>query len=192
VGSGILLVADYTVRPGAVGHIATQWSPAQSLHLDNERLTVLMAVHPKCVCTGASVDELARLVANANGRVAVTALLLVPHGTDGTWRDAPIRDAVARIPDVAVIEDHGGVIAASLGARTSGHVFVYAPDGLLKFHGGITASRGHRGDNVGRSTIEALANRTETSRTTTPVFGCELFASAAIEQVDACDACQVK
>jgi hypothetical protein len=55
---------------------------------------------------------------------------------------------------------------------------VYDAGGALLFSGGITGSRGHAGDNAGRSSIVALLNRLPGTHTSTNVFGCSLFASA--------------
>ena len=41
-------------------------------------------------------------------------------------------------------------------SKTSGQVVVYDAKGALLFSGGITAARGHMGDNAGRDRITAL------------------------------------
>jgi hypothetical protein len=43
------------------------------------------------------------------------------------------------------------------------------------FSGGITGSRGHSGDNAGRSAIVSLVNGESTETAETFVFGCSLF-----------------
>ena len=43
--------------------------------------------------------------------------------------------------------------------------------------GGITGSRGHAGDNAGRTAILALLHRETSGRDGSFVFGCSLFAS---------------
>jgi hypothetical protein len=43
------------------------------------------------------------------------------------------------------------------------------------FQGGITISRGHSGDNPGRSAINALLHHELSNQIKTPVFGCSLF-----------------
>jgi hypothetical protein len=59
-------------------------------------------------------------------------------------------------------------------AEVSGLTMLYNADGKLLFSGGITASRGHSGDNVGRSSIVSLVTCGTSERTRTPVFGCAL------------------
>ena len=82
------------------------------------------------------------------------------------------------IPGVHVFEDRGAKVAQSFGAFTSGQTLLYNRDGHLLFKGGITAFRGHSGDNAGRIAILALLQH-ETPRTSivpvvTPVLGCSL------------------
>jgi hypothetical protein len=79
------------------------------------------------------------------------------------------------IPGVTSIVDRDGTQASLFGAETSGQVVLYDSHGELKFRGGITQSRGHVGDNAGRSAIEAIVNTGETQLDHTVVFGCPLF-----------------
>jgi len=68
--------------------------------------------------------------------------------------------------------------------ETSGDLVLYDADGRLLFHGGITSARGHSGDNLGRSAIQALLWKEPAQTASTSSFGCPLFscpASAASE-----------
>jgi hypothetical protein len=58
---------------------------------------------------------------------------------------------------------------------------LYGSEGNLLFSGGITAARGHEGDNAGRSAIISCLTKSEAERNQTPVFGCSLFARDACE-----------
>ena len=64
--------------------------------------------------------------------------------------------------------------ATRFGALTSGHVLLYGADAALLFSGGITASRGHVGENPGRSAIVTLLSGQRPERGRTPTFGCLL------------------
>ncbi len=64
--------------------------------------------------------------------------------------------------------------AARFGARTSGFVVVYDATGSLRYAGGITGSRGHAGDNVGRRTVERILAGESERDLDHPVFGCGL------------------
>ncbi|MFO0864756.1 MAG: hypothetical protein U0744_08910 [Gemmataceae bacterium] len=77
------------------------------------------------------------------------------------------------------MNDPEGVEASLFGAETSGHVMLFDPSGHRRFHGGITASRGHAGENMGRQKIIAIVRGESTARDEFPVFGCRLRSSYA-------------
>jgi hypothetical protein len=60
-------------------------------------------------------------------------------------------------------------------ARTSGTCLLYDPAGRLEFAGGLTAARGHEGDNDGARSLVALLNGGRSHAESTPVFGCSLL-----------------
>jgi hypothetical protein len=95
------------------------------------------------------------------------------------WRTSPLWQKVAALDGITVIEDRDGLEAARFGARTSGQALLYDGSGRLVFSGGMTASRGHEGDNAGRTAIERLVRHERADRSSTLVFGCGLFAPAA-------------
>ena len=69
-------------------------------------------------------------------------------------------------------------MAKSFGTFTSGQTLLYDSAGRLLFKGGITAYRGHSGDNEGRSLITALLRGDAPAQiklpVAMPVFGCSL------------------
>ena len=85
-----------------------------------------------------------------------------------------------------VVFDPDGVEARRFGAETSGHTLLFGADGRLLFSGGITASRGHAGDNAGESAIVALVNNQTPTRTQTLVFGCSLANRTETEPTALC------
>ena len=74
-----------------------------------------------------------------------------------------------------MVVDDNGVEARRFHAVTSGQTALYDIEGRLLFSGGITGSRGHSGDNAGRSAIVSLLNTGDAERTETSVFGCPLY-----------------
>ena len=134
-----------------------------------------MMAHPKCPCTRATVGELALLMAHTQGRVTAHVLLIKPRGAPDNWEKTDLWYSAARIPGVHVLTDTDGIEAGRFHATTSSQTMLYDKDARLLFSGGITASRGHSGDNTGRSAIVLLLMQGESEQTETLVFGCPLF-----------------
>jgi hypothetical protein len=134
---------------------------------------LVVALHPQCPCSRATVAELARLLAHAPEPPDVHVLFVAPADVEDAWVRAGLWQAVADLPGLHVVRDDG-TEARRFGARVSGQVLVYDGAGQLRFNGGITGARGHEGDNAGRAGIEALlAGRPHAASTF--VFGCLLF-----------------
>ena len=120
-------------------------------------------------------------MARCQGRLNARVLFVEPEGLGQEWTHTDLWDEAATIPGVEVIADHGGASTRRFGVESSGHVLLYGAEGDLWFSGGITAGRGHSGDNRGRSTIISLltdGNATAPRRSgpsETFVFGCPLL-----------------
>ena len=163
----------YENTPGRVGALPQTW-PAAQIERATDRPTLVMLAHPHCPCTAASIGELAQIMARLQGKVAAYVLLVKPKEGGRDWDDTSLRRSAEAIPGVKVVFDPDGVAARRFGAETSGHTFLFRADGHLLFSGGITASRGHAGDNAGESAIVALVNNQTPAQTQTLVFGCPL------------------
>jgi hypothetical protein len=174
---GLGMLAQYERAPGVAAEARAQWPADSQLSLDATRPTLVMLAHPRCTCTRASVAELAELMARTRRRPRGYVVFIKPGTMPGEWEHTELWQAAARIPDVTIVRDDGGVEAQRFGAETSGQTFLYDTSGRLMFSGGTTGARGHEGDNIGRATILALLNQEHTSRSRSFVFGCSLFAS---------------
>lgn len=172
--SGMALMWDYEYSPGAPATAPGRWPAASRLERSPGRATLVMVAHPHCPCTRASVGELARLMARLQGRLTAHVLVVRPPDTPDGWEQTDLWRSAADIPDVAVARDDDGVEMARFGALTSGQVVLYDASGRLLFAGGITASRGHEGDNAGRDAVVALLTGLDAAPRETPVFGCAL------------------
>jgi len=161
--------------PGIQMAVPAQWPAASGIAPAPGIPTLVMFAHPRCPCTRASVGELERLIAQCNGRVRAHVIFYKPHGASDQWAQADLWRSAAAIPGMDVRCDEEGAEAARFGATTSGFVVVYDASGQLRFSGGITAERGHSGDNEGRSAIVAILNGQPPRLTSTPVFGCSFF-----------------
>jgi hypothetical protein len=164
----------YENSPGKVGQVFSSWPADSTVQLANDRPTLVMAAHPQCPCTRASVAELAQLMAHVQGKVQAYVLFYSPRDSSADWQNTDLRRTAAQIPGVTVLSDVDGAEAQRFGAETSGHTFLFDPSGRLLFNGGITASRGHSGDNAGESAIVSLIDNRTSARTKTFVFGCSL------------------
>jgi hypothetical protein len=167
----------YDATPGPAG------LPMPELRLSTVRTPLtsqlVVTIHPKCPCSRATVGELARVMTACEGRLTARVLMVRPPGKPEGWEQTDLWTAAARIPGVTVVTDVDGAESGKFGAETSGHAMLYDGSGKLVFSGGITESRGHEGDNAGRSAVVSLvwagmwAEGNVSPRT--PVYGCSLF-----------------
>jgi hypothetical protein len=171
--AGIAALARYSLTPGTSRAAAETWPVDARLPREAGRPVLVMLAHPKCVCTRASLTELAEVMAHAKGRVDAFVLFLHPEGMDDGWEQGELWHLAERIPGVTVLSDPGGAEAKRFGAATSGHVVLYGADGRLRFSGGITVARGHVGDSAGREALEHVLNEGGAGGDT-PVYGCAL------------------
>ena len=173
VGMGWLW--SYNQTAGAAGSPPMRWPADAKISPDSSKFTLLVLAHPQCPCTRATVEELSQLMTHTQGRINAYVLFVTPSGYQKDWYRTDLWSNAAIIPGVRTVVDNDGVEARRFSGFTSGQVMVYSPQGELKFHGGITQSRGHVGDNAGRSAIEALVNSGKAESDHTVVFGCPLF-----------------
>lgn len=161
---GARAVYHYATDRGASGATPATWPSASQLAPVSTGATAVMFLHPDCPCSRASVHELSTVI----GALPLGARVIVVF--EGT-SDGALWTTVGAIPQIVRVVDDG-VEGARFGARTSGYTVVYDARGALVFRGGITGSRGHVGDNVGRQQFgEALQGRPQGKH---PVFGCAL------------------
>ncbi len=175
VVTGLSLLARYDNGAGVPARAPQAWPRETQVVLDETRPTLVMLAHPRCVCTRASLAELAELMARATHRPKAYVVFIKPRGVDDSWEHTDLWRSAAAIPGVTVLRDDHGVESQRFGAATSGQTLLYAPDGHLLFSGGTTGARGHIGDNNGRAAFLSLLNDKTSDRASSPVFGCPLF-----------------
>lgn len=181
VGGARLWTYDGT--PGEAALSPVTWPADARVTRDPQLPTVVVSLHPRCPCSRATVGELAKLMTDCQGKLAATVLVVRPAGMPAGWEQTDLWTSAASIPGVRVVADEQGQTARLFGAATSGQALLYAADGRLLFAGGITESRGHSGDNAGRSAIVSLVRDEHRGgiapspvAAVTPVYGCSLFA----------------
>lgn len=172
---GLWVLWGYENTPGTASKPPRIWPGGSRVRREPGLPTLVILAHPHCPCTRASIGELASLMAHTQGRLTASVLFIRPAGFSGDWEKTDLWRTAAAIPGVAAVVDEGGAESGRFGAATSGQTLLYDADGRLLFHGGITGSRGHSGDNAGRSAVVSLVNGGETEREETFVFGCSLF-----------------
>lgn len=174
--SGWLVVRSTSAGPRQAG--PDSWPATILGPQSSDRLSIVVALHPKCPCSKATITQLSELARALGDTAEFVALLLVPSGMDADWMHSNTRDQLATLPSCRVILDHRGEAARALGMRTSGHVQAFSPDGSLVFSGGVTPSRGDLGPCAPLEVLSALASRPAEGNgppAAAPVFGCQLF-----------------
>lgn len=173
--AGTRMLLNYETTPGPIGNIAVQWPRTSRISLASDKYTLVMLVHPNCPCTRASIAELEILTTRLQGKLAAFVLFSKPAAKASEVRGSGLWQRAALIPGVAVRYDENGFETAQFGGLVSGETVVYDPEGHLVFSGGITAGRGHQGDNAGLDDIiAAVIGKSRSRAQITPVFGCAL------------------
>jgi len=167
----------YKGKAGTAGPTPKSWPANELVSLPSNKPVLVMFAHPQCPCTKASLGELESLVAKGKDRFDAAVVFYQPPGASLEWSNTVLIGTARAIPGVRVIFDRGATAAKQFGAETSGHTVLYASDGRLLFSGGITASRGHLGDNAGFDAILKLVKDDviKSKVRSTPVFGCSLL-----------------
>ena len=172
----VLALSGLTRYGNSAGALA---APAPTARTESQpatdRFTLVVAVHPMCPCTRASLTELEGVLARCAGRLETRLLVFTPRRADVMHWDYDMIDALRnRFATAEVRADPDGTAAAALGCQTSGSVVLFDPSGEPCFWGGITAGRGHVGDNAGVETIVSTVLNGFRPTGQTPVYGCPL------------------
>lgn len=176
VALGFWSLLQYENSPCAASTAPRGWPASSGMTRPAERMTMVMFAHPRCPCSRASIQELAKLMRRNSGKVATYVVFLHSEHFGERWTKSALWDEAARIPGVTVKADGCGLEARKFGTTSSGSVLVYDSAGKLQFSGGITSARSHEGDNAGADAINALLARSFLPHqiVQTPVFGCSL------------------
>jgi hypothetical protein len=171
---GSLYMFAYESQAAPPSALAQVWPERTGLARNPDGFSLVMAVHPKCPCTRASVAELNRLMQEWGGRVHAIALVTKPFELPDLWSETDVTARLREIPNVEVVRDLGGSKSDAFGARSSGQTLLYDASGRLVFDGGITAFRGHEGPSVGGEALKQLVAGAPAATLHSKVFGCSL------------------
>jgi hypothetical protein len=144
VGIGMASLWAYTMAPGQSAAAPGRWPADSPLPRASGQAALVLLAHPQCPCSRASVHELSRLMARAQGRLAAYVLFFLPQGYDEAWAKTDLWSSAAAIPGVSVRLDPAGSEARRFGALTSGQVLLYSTEGDLLFSGGSRPPGGIR------------------------------------------------
>jgi len=172
LGQRVMMNYDYAAA--APGTPPPKWPIATKVPRTTGLPSIVVVAHPHCPCSRATMEELARLMAILHNRATATVIFVRPSGFSQDWEMTDLWRDAARIPGVSVLTDLGGIEASLFGAQGSGQTMLYDAAGNLRFSGGITASRGHAGDSLGRTAILSIVNTGDSSTSHTSVYGCSL------------------
>jgi hypothetical protein len=174
IGGAFAALARYDNTSGAVGNGApAQWPSPSHLGRTANLPTLIVALHPQCPCSRATLRNLERAMPQLNGEAQVHLLFVGESSDKGRPNDDLLRIA-QNIRGTDIFQDKTGDEAKLFDVLTSGETLLYSPKGRLLFHGGITSGRSHEGDNPGLSAILAFVQNGRASRSSTSVFGCAL------------------
>ena len=184
LATGFTALARYDETPGAMSTQApTRWPQLSRLHRTSGLPTLIVMLHPRCSCSRATLDNLARTMSRLKNKVHVDLVFVGPHGSEG-WGEGDLFKIAREIPSAESFQDTTGREHKLFGALTSGETFLYSSDGSLVFHGGITEGRGHEGDNDGLDAVEDFVQQGTSERSGTAVFGCGLVLPPAARAGD--------
>jgi hypothetical protein len=192
VAFGLSQLWRYESTPDVPARAPLEWPGETGRSGEGGTPTLVLFAHPRCPCSRATIRELAKLMTDCRGKLTATVLVLRPDGVPEGWERTDLWQSAAAIPGVSVRCDAGGIESRRFGAATSGQALLYAADGRLLFVGGITESRGHEGDNAGRSALTSLVlgRNMPPQPAVTPVYGCPLFDESSPCPAEGTPACQ--
>jgi hypothetical protein len=169
---------EYSFTPGDLGKGPERWPAGVALTRSTARATLVVAMHPGCPCSRATLVELDTILAQAGDRLEAK-VIFAPVSTPGPVTESEHFLRARTLPRVSAIVDTDGTRLRAFGLLTSGETRMYRADGTLAFRGGITLARGHPGDNPGRQAVLAAVRAEEVcgdgGPCAQPVFGCALF-----------------
>lgn len=169
------LLNVYTHTPDALGPPPPP-SALEELLQPSEagKWLLVVAVHPKCPCTLATVSELQRLLRRVHARLQCRVLVFQPADADESWTSTRSINRLRNTLGVRLEYDPASQTAKRLGLTTSGETLLLSPGGEACFRGGITSSRGHEGANAGQQAVEEWVQGRPESLSEFPVYGCRL------------------
>ena len=177
VAFGLRTLFTYAATAGASGNPPAKWPASTVIDAPRDLPVLVMIAHPQCPCTRASLSELAKIMSGRQSKVRAYVLFLKPRDFPDAWTKSDLWNNAGGIPGVTVLRDFEGHEASKFNVSTSGHTLLYDGKGNLVFSGGVTAARGHAGDNQGADLVLYSIDHSNGGSGSAPVFGCPVMSS---------------
>ena len=177
---GVRYLLRFENTAGKQGLAPSAWHSTALASGDAHLPTLLVALHPKCSCSEATLSELEEAAQTFHSPYNSILLIDPPQGTTFDWQRISSYREAQKALRAKVVLDPGGIVAASFGAFTSGDVLLYSAEDThssrsLLFAGGVTGARGMVGTNRGLEALETAFHHPENGlQATAPVYGCGL------------------
>ncbi len=178
VGLGQVAFSRYMNTPAKSLAPARSWPLGSGVSRSRSGPTLVMAAHPQCPCTRATLTELEHILAASPGRLQSRILFILPRGYAPAWAYTATWKQAQALPGVTCALDRGGAEARRFHLSTSGETEIFDASGTLVFSGGLTVSRGEVGNNPAEESVESLLGTGKATLSHSPVFGCSLFAGS--------------
>src|SRR5882762_11463884 len=101
-------VGKAATAPGTIPHGLASSAPSA-------RPQLLLALHPRCPCSRATLTELAKILSRAANACDVTVLLYRPADKPDSWLEGALLDTCRQL-NCRICPDPDGRLAASLGS----------------------------------------------------------------------------
>src|SRR6267142_2388289 len=128
IASGQFWLLRYSFARGATASAPDSIPAFLNCSTTPSRPQLFLSLHPRCPCSRATVNELAKILTRVPNASEVTVLLYKPANEPDPWMNGTLRDECRRM-GCKIRADPGGLLASSLGSRTSGSVVLYDADG---------------------------------------------------------------
>jgi hypothetical protein len=102
---------DYANTPGGAGEAISNWPAESRILCDPQRANLVLAIHPHCPCSRATIDALADVMARCPNLATARVLFCKPAEFPEGWERTDLWQSAALIPDVTPICDEDGMEA---------------------------------------------------------------------------------
>lgn len=177
VSYGVFIAVEHAWKPGESARLEdNNWPRFSNLNCSRQYKTLILFVHPKCPCTNASLIELRHLIERGDGEKDVKIVFFVPQDSGEDWIEEDKLMLASAVPRAEIVYDYDGKEMRIFGAVTSGLLYIFSKNKKLLYSGGITAGRGHQGDNPGLDQCIAILAQAESNEDCSKgaVFGCPM------------------